>query len=131
MRQIWNKLFGDRGERAAVRYLKNRGFRIVAQQYSTPWGELDIVAIDEQVVVFVEVKTRKTIVAGHPFEAVTQEKQSKLTRMALAYMKQHKLLEYSARFDVISILWPDAERTPEITHIRNAFEPVGKWQFFS
>ena len=131
MRSIWNKLFGDRGERAAVKYLKKLGFRIVAQQYATPWGELDIVAIDGQVVVFVEVKTRKTIVAGHPFEAVTPEKQSKLTRMALAYLKRHKLLDYSARFDVISILWPDESRTPEITHIRNAFEAVGKWQFFS
>ena len=131
MRRIWNKLFGDRGERAAVKSLKRLGFRVVAQKYSTPWGELDIVAIDGQVVVFVEVKTRKTIVAGHPFEAVTREKQSKLTRMALAYLKRHNLLEYSARFDVISILWPDESRTPEITHIRNAFEPVGKWQFFS
>ncbi|MCX7422774.1 MAG: YraN family protein [Planctomycetia bacterium] len=131
MRGIWNKLFGDRGERAAVKYLKTLGFRIVAQQYSTPWGEIDIVAIDEQTVVFVEVKTRKSIVAGHPFEAVNQEKQSKLTRMALAYLKRYKLLEYSARFDVVSIIWPEESRTPEITHISNAFEPVGKWQFFS
>ncbi len=128
---LWNKLFGDRGERAAVKYLKRLGFRIVARQYSTAWGEIDIVAIDGQTIVFVEVKTRKSIVAGHPFEAVNREKQSKLTRMALAYLKRYKLLEHSARFDVVSIIWPDESRTAEITHFRNAFEPVGKWQFFS
>ena len=128
---LWNKLFGDRGERAAVKYLKRLGFRIVARQYSTPWGEIDIVAIDGQTIVFVEVKTRKSIVAGHPFEAVNREKQSKLTRMALAYLKRYKLLEHSARFDVVSIIWPDESRTAEITYFRNAFEPVGKWQFFS
>ena len=131
MRGLWNKLFGDRGERAAVKYLQRQGFQIIARQYSTPWGEIDIVAIEGQTIVFVEVKTRKTINAGHPFEAVTHEKQSKLTRMALAYLKRYKLLEHSARFDVVSIVWPDENKSAEITHFRNAFEPVGKWQFFS
>lgn len=131
MSGLWNKLFGDRGEREAVKHLKRLGFRIVARQYSTPWGEIDIVAIEGQTIVFVEVKTRKSIIAGHPFEAVNHEKQSKLTRMALAYLKRYKLLEHSARFDVVSIIWPDESRTAEITHFRNAFEPVGKWQFFS
>ena len=131
MRGLWNKLFGDRGERAAVKYLQRQGFQIIARQYSTPWGEIDIVAIEGQTIVFVEVKTRKTINAGHPFEAVTHEKQSKLTRMALAYLKRYKLLEHSARFDVMSIVWPDENKSAEITHFRNAFEPVGKWQFFS
>ena len=131
MRGLWNKLFGDRGERAAANYLKRQGYRIVSRNYSTPWGEIDIVALDGTTIVFVEVKTRQSIAAGHPFEAVTHEKQSKLTRMALVYLKKYKLLEHPARFDVVSIVWPEASRQPEITHFRNAFEAVGKWQFFS
>ena len=83
MRRFWNKLFGDRGERAAEKYLKRQGYRIISRNYSTPWGEIDIVALDGTTIVFVEVKTRQSIAAGHPFEAVTHEKQSKLTLIAL------------------------------------------------
>ncbi len=131
MPRFWNKLFGDRGERAAAKYLKRQGFRIVSRNYATPWGEIDIVALDGATIVFVEVKTRQSIAAGHPFEAVNREKQSKLTRMALVYLKKYKLLEHPARFDVVSIIWPEGSRHPEITHFQNAFEAVGKWQFFS
>ena len=46
-------------------------------------------------------------------------------------LKKHKLLEHSARFDVVAIVWPDDAKEPDIRHLRNAFEPVGKWQMFS
>jgi len=132
MPRFWNKLFGDRGERAAVNFLKQQGFRIVERNYSTPLGEIDIVAVDGTTIVFVEVKTRSSLIAGRPEEAVTNEKQKKLTQMALAYLKKHKLLEHPARFDVVAIVWPDEAREPqEIRHLRNAFAAVGKWQFFS
>lgn len=131
MRSFWNKLFGDRGERAAVKYLKRQGFRIVQRNYATPWGEIDIIALDGTTIVFVEVKTRSSLIAGRPEEAVTLDKQKTLTRMALAYLKKHRLLEHSARFDVIAVLWPDESHVPEIRHLRNAFEPTGKWQFFA
>lgn len=131
MRGLWNKLFGDRGERAAAKFLKRQGFRIVQRNYSTPWGEIDIVAVDGTTIVFVEVKTRSTVVAGRPEEAVTFDKQKKLTQMALAYLKKHRLLEHPARFDVVAVLWPEDAHEPEIRHIRNAFETVGKWQMFS
>lgn len=132
MRRFWNKLFGDRGEQAAAKFLKRQGFRIVQRNYSTPWGEIDIVAVDGTTIVFVEVKTRSSLIAGRPEEAVTFDKQKKLTQMALAYLKKHKLLEHPARFDVVAIVWPDDAREPqEIRHLRNAFEPVGKWQMFS
>lgn len=131
MRGLWNKLFGSRGERTAATFLKRQGFRIVERNYSTPWGEIDLVALDGTTIVFVEVKTRSSLVAGRPEEAVTLDKQKKLTQMALAYLKKHQLLEHSARFDVVAIVWPKNAREPEIRHLRNAFEPVGKWQFFS
>ena len=94
-------------------------------------GELDLVAIDGRTVVFIEVKTRTSHVAGHPAEAVGPQKQKRLTRLALAYLKRHELLECSSRFDVLAITWPDGTRKPKIEHFKNAFEAVGRGQMFS
>ena len=77
--------------------------------------------------VFVEVKTRKQ---GHPAEAVNLEKQRRLTLSAVHFLKRHGLLETAGRFDVVAITWPDGNSPPLIEHIPNAFEPVGRWQFF-
>jgi putative endonuclease len=125
MRGWVTKVLGDRGERAAARYLRRQGYRILARQHSDRLGEIDLVARDADTIVFVEVKTRKTAAAGEPVEAVTPHKQKQLTRLALAWLKRRGLLEQRARFDVISILWPAGARDPEIIHYRNAFEPLG------
>lgn len=131
MRNLWNKLFGERGERAAAKFLKRQGYKIVERNYATPWGEIDLVALDGSTIVFVEVKTRKSDIAGRPEEAVTLDKQRRLTNMALSYLKKRKLLGFSARFDVVAVTWPDGLRQPEIRHLRNAFEPVGHGQLYS
>jgi putative endonuclease len=122
---------GARGERAAERYLRRAGYRIVGRRDRGRLGELDLVAVDGRTVVFVEVKTRTSREAGHPAEAVGPLKQARLTRLALAYLKRHDLLEHRARFDVVAITWPKGSRRPTISHIRNAFEAVGRGQLFS
>jgi putative endonuclease len=122
---------GRQGERAAERFLKRLGYAIVARGERDFIGELDLVAVDGRTVVFVEVKTRASHEAGHPVEAVDTDKQRRLTRTALAYLKRHDLLECSARFDVLAITWPDSARQPMIEHYRNAFEAVGSGQMFS
>jgi putative endonuclease len=66
-----------------------------------------------------------------PDEAVDAGKQQRLTRLALAYLKRHDLLECSARFDVVGVTWPAGARRPTIEHFRNAFEAVGRGQLFS
>lgn len=125
MRGWVSKLLGDRGERAAARYLRQQGWKILARQQSGPLGEIDLIARDGDAIVFVEVKTRTSDAAGEPVEAVTPHKQKQLTRVALAWLKQRRLLECRARFDVIAILWAEGSRQPEIKHYRNAFEAVG------
>ena len=125
------RLFGNQGERMAARYLRKQGFKVIARQYRSPLGELDLVALDGPCVVFVEVKTRRSRDAGHPVEAVDRHKQTQLTRVALAFLKQKRLLEQPARFDIVAIVWPADSAEPEITHYRNAFEPVGRGQMFS
>ncbi len=122
---------GQRGERAAAAYLQGLGYRIVERGKRLPGGELDLIALDGNTVVFVEVKSRQAPLLGPPEEAVTPEKQRRLTRLALRYLKRHGLLERRARFDVVAVVWPPEANRPTIKHIPNAFPPLGQDSFFS
>lgn len=125
------KSLGFRGEEAAARFLKKLGYVIVARGHRDRIGEIDLIAVDGRTVVFVEVKTRTGDQKGLPAEAVDLDKQRRLTRLALAYMKRHDLLECQARFDVIAITWPAGSRHPHIEHYQDAFESVGTGGLFS
>jgi putative endonuclease len=125
------KTLGQRGEAAAARHLRRAGYKILARSDRFGPGELDLVMLDRDTIVFVEVKTRESQDAGHPSEAVDQLKQRKLTKLAVTFLKRHGLLDRPARFDVIAITWPAGRRSPTIEHIKNAFDAVGKWEFYS
>ncbi|HVX61038.1 MAG TPA: YraN family protein, partial [Pirellulales bacterium] len=116
---------------AAARHLKRLGYKLVARGSRSSLGEIDLVAVDGRTVVFVEVKTRQSQDAGHPVEAVDQEKQRRLTRLAVAYLKQHGLLEYPVRFDIVAVTWPGGSRRPRIEHFIGAFEAQGRSSMFS
>lgn len=136
MRAWWRKLFpekslGRRGEDAAARYLRRLGYKILARGELALPGELDLVALDGQTIVFVEVKTRAGRDKGLPAEAVDAEKQRRLTRLAITWLKRRGLLDRPARFDVIAVTWPEGQRRPRIEHIRSAFEAVGRDGYFS
>jgi putative endonuclease len=124
---FWNRLLGDRGEQEAARHLRRQGLRILHRGYRTNQGEIDLIALDGNVVVFVEVKARRQ---GVPAEAVTPEKQRRLTLAALHFLKKHGLLEQRSRFDVVAIIWPDDDSSPQIEHIHDAFEAIGRGQMF-
>jgi putative endonuclease len=125
------KSLGERGEDAAAKYLRRKGYHILARRVDSRLGELDIVAADGRTVVFVEVKTRGSTDAGSPAEAIDAHKQERMTRAALGYLKARGLLEHSARFDVVAVIWPADSRRPAIEHFQNAFPAVGRGQFFS
>lgn len=127
LRAWLGRLLGDRGERHAARHLRAEGLRVLARGYRTPQGEIDLVAREGRTLVFVEVKTRRR---GEPAEAVTAEKQRRLTLAALHFLKRYRLLEQRCRFDVVAIVWPDDRRRPQVEHIRDAFEAVGRGQMF-
>ncbi len=130
--KFWRtKSLGERGERLAAKYLRGLGYKILARQFKSRFGELDIIALDGDTVVLVEVKTRSSDSAGQPVEAVTAAKQAQLTRLALAFLKQHHLLESRARFDVVAITWPEESSDPQVEHFINAFPAVGQGQMFS
>ena len=127
LRAVLGRLLGDRGEREAARYLRGRGMRVLLRGYATTQGEVDLIARDGATLVFVEVKARRR---GTPAEAVTPEKQRRLTLAALHFLKRHGLLEQPCRFDVVAIVWPEGRARPLIEHIPHAFEAVGRWQMY-
>lgn len=122
---------GPLGEREAERFLLRKGMIILFRGYQDRVGEVDLIAVDQRTVVFVEVKTRSSDIAGDPEDAVDIGKQTKLTKTAIGFLKWHRLTECAARFDVVAIRWPQPSDSPEIKHYVNAFEPVGEFQFFS
>ena len=123
---------GMRGEAAAEKFLKRLGYKIVGRRLRMHLGELDIVAVDGRTIVFVEVKTWQNPCGfDHPADAVDLKKQRQLTKAGTALLKRHGLLEYASRFDIIAVTWPEGERKAKIEHIKNAFEAVGRGEFYS
>jgi putative endonuclease len=124
------RLFGDQGEKAAAAFLKQKGYRILAKQFETRWGELDLICLDGKCIAFVEVKTRRSAATTQPGEAVDRRKQLHLTKAAFLWLKQNQLLEHRARFDIVTVLWPNDAKHPTIEHFENAFEAADFGQMF-
>ena len=112
------KEFGVTGEQMAARYLEDQGYAILEHNYYNHHKEVDLIAIDQGELVFVEVKTRSTDYFMQPEEAVNHRKRQNLIRVANQYIRCHKRHE-TARFDVIAIVKNDEET--RIKHIKNAF----------
>jgi putative endonuclease len=112
--------FGEKGETLAARYLKKNGYKILEQNYRTKLGEIDIIAKENKTIVFIEVKSRRSIRYGNPKWAVTPIKQRKISMVALHYLKTTKQLDTKARFDVVAVIsnWDQ----PQIEIVKNAFE---------
>ena len=110
---------GKQGEDLACRELRRRGYSILARGYRTRYGEIDIVARDGDVLVFVEVKTRSTSRCGSPLDALTAIKQRRVTAMAQSYLMRAGWGDRPCRFDVVGIRY--GERRPSVELIRGAF----------
>jgi putative endonuclease len=113
---------GRWGEQLAVRFLKKQRYKIVGQRVRIgKRDELDIIAEDNGILVFVEVKTRKNENYGRPFSAVDKAKRKHLSRAAVAYLKRKKIKPDFIRFDVVEVIGEPGGEAPEIRHIENAF----------
>ena len=113
---------GRSGESLAAEFLCERGLKILDRNIRYPLGEIDLVALDGKTLVFVEVRSRSCKTHGLPQESVTRSKQKRLTRLAQWYLKQHRLEQHSARFDVIAIIWEKNDASVE--WIPNAFNAI-------
>lgn len=112
--------FGHDSEELAAQLLCRKGYEILARNWRTRDGEIDIVAKDGETLVFVEVKARRSRGFGHPKYAVDYRKQQKLSLTALGYLKMNSCMGSKARFDVVTLV--SAGGSPEIEIVRNAFE---------
>jgi putative endonuclease len=114
------KELGKKGEELALRFLKKKGYQIIEKNYVCKMGEMDIIAKEKDTLVFVEVKTRTSTTFGPPQLAVNSSKQRQLSKVALNYLKEKRLGDVKARFDVVAILL--GQKGEEIELIRDAFD---------
>ncbi len=108
---------GRHGEEQALRYLKEKGYKLLAKNYRSGPHEIDLILLDGETIVFAEVKTRSSLRFGTPGEAVTAQKRRFLTAAAEAYLAEHGLLDAPARFDVLEVYRSDGH----VRQIENAF----------
>ncbi|HLD86009.1 MAG TPA: YraN family protein [Patescibacteria group bacterium] len=110
---------GAVGEAAARAFLEKQGYTILAQNWHAGrWGEIDIIAQEQEEIVFIEVKSRRGFGFGNPEEAVNRAKQGKLQGAGQAYLTAHPQLPQSARFDVLAVLLSAAGEVQEIKHFK-------------
>ncbi len=112
---------GERGEKLAERFLRERGYKILVRRYKGRHGEIDLVCRDDDILVFVEVKTRASEEYGAPSVAVDAEKQKNLTRTALEYLREIGNPEVQFRFDIVEVVMADKREASEIRLIQDAF----------
>ena len=115
-KDLYKKLLGGRGERAAVKYLKKQGYKLLRKNYKTPFGEVDLLLSDGDTLVFAEVKTRTSAEYGTPSEAVDRERQSRYKRAAAFHLKSENIAQEEAlvRFDVVEVFPFGAPQSVEI-----------------
>ncbi len=111
------KAVGEYGERVAARHLAAQGMTVLARGWRCRWGEVDLVAVDGGCLVLCEVKTRRSVLAGSPLEAVTPRKLARLRRLAAAWLAGQDATFASVRIDVVGVLVP-RRGAPLVEHLR-------------
>lgn len=114
-----NKYTGSRGERIASDFLLDNGFRIINRNVRTRFGEIDIITLKDNVIHFVEVKTRIGDTKGKPYEAVTYYKMNHMRRSAEVYVLQNRLGMHKLSLDVVSIIMNPNQTVKELTFFEN------------
>jgi putative endonuclease len=131
----WKRWFGRRGERAAAKFLRKLGYRLLAANVSDRDGELDILALDGDTLVIVEVRSTSSDRPGAVEEtaaSVDARKQRKITEATARFLAARRLLgKIAVRYDVLVVAWPELAREPAFRHIPHAFESTGRFQFFT
>jgi putative endonuclease len=113
---------GKLGEKMAQKFLKKRGYRVRETNFHCRGGEIDIVAQQRDCLVFIEVRTKRSLDFGTPEESITQAKKEKLIALALTYIDTHQNLPPLWRIDVVAIEVDDKGKTKRIELIENAIE---------
>ncbi len=107
------------GENFAVKYLENKGYKIIERNFRIRYGEIDIVGIQNNTLVFIEVKTRKSSKFGTPLEAITFWKLKDVMKTAEFYKHTHKNLPELMRIDAVSVILNQDNKIDKIEHVEN------------
>lgn len=110
---------GQQGENLALNYLENKGYKIIERNYRYGRGEIDIIAEKDQMLIFIEVKTKKFGDFGDPIYWITRKKQRQIGTVAKGYLFERNITDRDCRFDVITLTWE--EGAWKIDHIEDAF----------
>lgn len=114
-----NRELGQYGENIACKYLESKNYKILERNFSCKQGEIDIIAKDKNEIVFVEVKTRRSMKYGRPSEAVNKLKQKHILEVSKYYLYKNYLMSTALRFDVIEVYLE--KQKVFINHIKKAF----------
>lgn len=130
---LWRRWLGQRSERHAARFLRRAGFRVLAANLNERVGELDLLTLDpdRRTLVVVEVRSVTGPDAQAAADTVDLPKQKKLVAATLRFLGRRRLLGQPLRFDVLALAWPPAGGPPKMMHVRDAFQPTDRFQFFS
>ncbi|HZK18771.1 MAG TPA: YraN family protein [Clostridia bacterium] len=115
------QIIGRLGEEKAEKYLIKNGWEIIERNYRTRYGEVDIIAREDDEIVFVEVRARSSGSFGTPEESITFKKQLKIKNMAKYYLSVNNLNRIGCRFDVVAIIFDGSGKLLRFNHIRGAF----------
>lgn len=120
MSESRQQVIGKWGESLAADFLSKKGYKILARNFRTEYGEIDLIVTREDVLIFVEVKTRTSNEFGYPEDAITKQKREHLLDSAQAYLQNHPEFEGDWRIDVIAIWRKDRNAPQQIIHFENA-----------
>lgn len=112
---------GRRGERAAARYLRRKGYRILLRNYRCAGGEIDLICSEGDTIVFVEVKARTSDEKQEPQEAMRWTQRRRIENAARYFLMQRGVRDRPCRFDVVTAVWPPDD-APQIEHFPDAFQ---------
>jgi len=119
--EITSRELGKLGEEVAVKFLREKDYQIKELNYTFGKGEIDIIALDGEITVFIEVKSRQNLEMGDPVYGVTPAKVKQIKRIAEYYLYDRNIIEIDCRFDVVTVLFR-GETDPAIEHYVNAFD---------
>lgn len=114
---------GKIGEDSVCEYLRTNGINILGRNFRTKFGEIDIIANEDDTLIFIEVKARTNKRYGNPCEAVTYKKQKAISAAAILYIAENNLTDKNVRFDVAEVIL-NPGNTASVHYIENAFEWV-------
>ena len=115
----YRQKLGKHGEELAEKFLSQKGYEILEKNYRKYRGEIDIIAKDQDYLVFVEVKTARSDRFGPPIFRVDARKKKQLGKIAMAYYQEKELFDQDSRFDVVTVTFSGDQTN--IEHIENAF----------